>query len=71
MDLSLSYPEHVEMRDDRFVAAINSSNTVRVAYLARAVTPGDFVLPPSFAEDMYMPELNTRTEMGRLVIEPR
>lgn len=71
MDLSLSYPEHVEMRDDRFVAAINSSNVVRVAYLARAVTPGDFVLPPSFAEDMYMPELNARTEMGRLVVEAR
>lgn len=68
-DLDLSYPEHVEMRDDRFVAAIESSHTVRVAYLARAVTPGDFVLPPSFVEDMYTPELNARTAMGRLVIE--
>ncbi|MEZ5670557.1 MAG: alpha-2-macroglobulin [Alphaproteobacteria bacterium] len=70
-ELDLSYPEHVEMRDDRFVAAIESSNTVRVAYLARAVTPGDFVLPPSFVEDMYTPSLNARTEMGRLVIEAR
>ncbi|MGF1623748.1 MAG: alpha-2-macroglobulin [Alphaproteobacteria bacterium] len=69
--LNLSYPEHVEMRDDRFVAAIESSGMVRVAYLARAVTPGDFVLPPSFVEDMYTPELNARTGMGRMVIEAR
>lgn len=70
-DLALSYPEHTEMRDDRFVAAIESSNPVRVAYLARAVTPGDFVLPPAFVEDMYQPEYNARTGMGRLVIEAR
>lgn len=70
-DLDLSYPEHVEMRDDRFVAAIQSRNHVRVAYLARAVTPGDFVLPPSFVEDMYTPELNARTGMGRLTITAR
>lgn len=70
-DLALSYPEHTEMRDDRFVAAIESPDAVRVAYLARAVTPGDFVLPPAFVEDMYQPAYNGRTGMGRLVIEAR
>ncbi len=69
-DLQISrYLDHVEMRDDRYVAAIDTDEAERFAYLVRAVTPGNFVLPPAFVEDMYTPELNARTEMGRLIIE--
>jgi uncharacterized protein YfaS (alpha-2-macroglobulin family) len=40
----------------------------RVAYQARAVTPGDFVLPSATAENMYVPTIRARTAMGRLTI---
>ena len=29
----------------------------RLYYLARAVTPGEYRVPPSFAESMYSPEI--------------
>ncbi len=46
-----------EFRDDRFVAAVklNSRRATNVFYLARAVTPGRYIVPPSLAEDMYRP----------------
>ncbi len=40
----------------------------RIAYIARAVTPGSFVLPAAMAEDMYAPKVHARTAMGRVVI---
>ncbi len=49
--------EHVEYRDDRFVAALvlNDYGTSDLYYLARAVTPGVYRVPPPFIEDMYRP----------------
>lgn len=49
---------HQEYRDDRYVAALNIDwrKQARIFYLARAVTPGEYKVPPSFAEDMYKPE---------------
>jgi len=67
----LSYPDHVELRDDRYVAAIQLSSRQRkfsLAYLARAVTPGDFVQPAVFAEDMYKPWYFGRGDMARLTV---
>lgn len=63
-----------EARDDRFVAALEARRTqsgepVRLAYLVRAVTPGDFALPGAVAEDMYKPEVFARTRAGRVRIE--
>jgi len=58
-------------RDDRYVAAINlygSQRRFAVAYLARAVTPGRFVLPGSFVEDMYKPQYNGRLAAGTATI---
>ncbi len=48
---------HVEFRDDRYVAAITVSEygSVRLFYLVRAVTPGQYVVPGSYVEDMYRP----------------
>ncbi len=73
-----------EARDDRYVAAFNIGNRYNplatdsedrpirpefaVAYLARAITPGTFVRPPAYVEDMYQPRVAARTAMMRLVV---
>jgi uncharacterized protein YfaS (alpha-2-macroglobulin family) len=40
-----------------------------VAYIARAVTAGTFVLPAGFIEDMYGPSVESRTDMGSVTIK--
>lgn len=69
----LDVPDVAEARDDRFVAAIDtySQQAVRLAYVVRAVTPGDFALPGAVAEDMYRPEVSARSAAGRVTIRPR
>lgn len=49
--------EHVEFRDDRFVAALrlDEYRTRQLFYLVRAVTPGEYSVPAPYAEDMYRP----------------
>ncbi len=49
--------QYQEYRDDRYVSAIdvNSWDTTRLYYLARAVTPGIYQVAPPFVEDMYRP----------------
>ncbi|MEJ8572622.1 alpha-2-macroglobulin family protein [Microbaculum marinum] len=69
-------PAHVEFRDDRFVAAFerdgNSDPSFTLAYVVRAVTPGDYVHPPAYVEDMYRPYLTARGETSRTqVLGPR
>jgi uncharacterized protein YfaS (alpha-2-macroglobulin family) len=51
--------KHTEYRDDRFVAALALSryNDNHLFYIARAVTPGTYTVPPSLVEDMYRPEI--------------
>jgi len=51
--------QHTEFRDDRFVAAIKLSGGGKMTlfYRARVVTPGSFIVPPSYAEDMYRPNV--------------
>lgn len=50
--------KHIEFRDDRFVAAlsVNSFQRATLVYLARAVTPGEYIVPPPQVESMYVPE---------------
>ncbi len=50
---------HEEFRDDRYVAALklDAGRAADVFYLVRAVTPGEYAVPPPLAEDMYRPEL--------------
>ncbi len=73
--LNLTPTAFTERRDDRFVAAVDvpagGSRSFAVAYQARVVTPGEFVLPAAFVEDMYQPRYNGRTGMGRITIQPR
>lgn len=76
----LTAPSIMEARDDRFVAAFTIGDRYRstnaqvyapsfaLAYLVRAVTPGSFVLPAVYAEDMYAPDVYARTEMSRVTI---
>ena len=50
--------QHVEFRDDRFVAAVavNRGQPVTLVYLARAVTPGTYQVPMPMVESMYVPQ---------------
>ena len=67
----MSKPAHVELRDDRFVAAINLAEGLepfRIAYLVRAVTPGRYVWPATYAEDMYRPDRFARGAMELLEV---
>lgn len=64
---------HEEYRDDRFVAAVSLDDwgDTRVYYLARAVTPGDYQVPPPYVEDMYRPYYHAvGTTPSRLTVEP-
>ncbi len=67
----LAEPERVELRDDRYVAALELSGSdgeVWLAYIARAVTPGRYVVPAPFVEDMYRPYYFARGQAGTLDI---
>ncbi|WP_419812494.1 MG2 domain-containing protein [Bacterioplanoides sp.] len=70
---SQSQVEHMEYRDDRFVAAVplNEYRSRELFYLARAVTPGEYRVPPPYAEDMYRPFYHALgTAPGTLTIKP-
>ncbi len=50
---------HESFRDDRYVAALDlgKGQKAQVFYLVRAVSPGQFIVPPPQVADMYRPEL--------------
>jgi alpha-2-macroglobulin len=66
-------PAHSEFRDDRFSAAFDRKNgdpaIFAVAYVVRAVSPGRYVLPQAYVEDMYRPDRFGRTGTGVIEIE--
>ncbi|MHA6264102.1 alpha-2-macroglobulin family protein [Arenibacterium sp. CAU 1754] len=70
--LSPSEATHAEFRSDRFLAAVDLRGTkqVTLAYIARAVTPGNFHHPAASVEDMYRPRYRARTATGRMVVTP-
>ncbi|MFT7722310.1 MAG: alpha-2-macroglobulin [Roseateles sp.] len=59
---------HTEYRDDRFVAAARLGAPMDLFYLLRAVTPGRYVVPATFAEDMYRPEIRGVGKAGGEVV---
>ncbi|WP_028166822.1 alpha-2-macroglobulin family protein [Bradyrhizobium elkanii] len=65
-------PKHTEFRDDRFTAAIDRASDAKsvftVAYVARAVSPGKYVLPQAYVEDMYNPSRYGRTGTGTVEV---
>ncbi|MEJ2678534.1 MAG: alpha-2-macroglobulin family protein, partial [Gemmatimonadota bacterium] len=50
--------EHQNLRDDRAeaFASLLYGGAYTYTYLARATTPGDYIVPPARAEEMYHPE---------------
>ncbi|MEM0986540.1 MAG: alpha-2-macroglobulin [Pseudomonadota bacterium] len=69
---SLADAKTAEARDDRFIAAVDLRDTPEtLAYIVRAVTPGDFAIPGAVAEDMYRPDVFARSAPGRVTIARR
>ncbi|MTH45859.1 alpha-2-macroglobulin family protein [Intestinirhabdus alba] len=65
--------QHLEFRDDRFVAAVavNAYRPVTLVYLARAVTPGTYRLPVPMVESMYVPQWRaTGAAEDLLIVKP-
>lgn len=65
-------PTNSEFRDDRFNAAFerhsNDKAVFTVAYIVRAVSPGKYVLPQAYVEDMYNPSRYGRTGTGTVEV---
>ena len=62
---------HDNLRDERVeaFASLVYPGVYTYTYTALATTPGEYVLPPLKAEEMYSPEVYGRTATGRLVVE--
>jgi uncharacterized protein YfaS (alpha-2-macroglobulin family) len=82
---TLSEAARQDARDDRFIAAFTIGSDYifwrhdkpvlvrpqfHIAYIARAITTGGYVMPAGLAEDMYAPAVHARTAMGRITIGP-
>ena len=70
----LTEPAYAEERDDRFIAALDLKSGTKdftLAYIVRAVTPGEFKYPALVVEDMYDPETSGRTAIGKLTVSAR
>jgi uncharacterized protein YfaS (alpha-2-macroglobulin family) len=63
--------EHQNLRDERVeaFAALVWEGVHKYEYVARATTPGNFVVPPPKAEEMYMPETFGRGGSDRVIVE--
>jgi uncharacterized protein YfaS (alpha-2-macroglobulin family) len=63
--------EHQNLRDERVeaFASLLFEGVYTYSYVARATTPGTFVVPPPKAEEMYHPETFGRGASDRMVVE--
>ena len=63
--------EHQNLRDERAEAftSLLWDGVYQYTYLARATTPGRFVVPPAKAEEMYSPEVFGRSASAVVVVE--
>ncbi|HET9987981.1 MAG TPA: alpha-2-macroglobulin family protein, partial [Kofleriaceae bacterium] len=63
--------EHQNLRDERVeaFASLLWEGVHEYTYVARATTPGNFVVPPPKAEEMYMPETFGRGGSDRVIVE--
>jgi uncharacterized protein YfaS (alpha-2-macroglobulin family) len=68
---SRTWFEHQNLRDERAEAftSLLWEGVYDYTYVARATTPGTFVVPPTKAEEMYHPETFGRSSTDRVVIE--
>jgi len=63
--------EHQNMRDERAEAftSLLWDGVYQYSYIARATTPGRFIVPPTKAEEMYSPEVFGRSASDVVVVE--
>ncbi|HVS20975.1 MAG TPA: alpha-2-macroglobulin family protein, partial [Pyrinomonadaceae bacterium] len=63
--------EHQNLRDERAEAftSLLWEGVYKYSYVARATTPGEFVVPPAKAEEMYHPETFGRGKTDRVRVE--
>ncbi len=63
--------EHQNLRDDRAEAFTSflPGGTYEYSYIARATTPGAFVVPPTRAEEIYAPEVFGRSGSALVTVE--
>ncbi len=63
--------EHQNMRDERVeaFASLLYGGAFEYSYFVRATTPGNFVTPPTRAEEMYSPETFGRSSSDRVIVE--
>jgi alpha-2-macroglobulin len=66
-----SWYEHQNLRDERVEAftTLLWEGVHEYTYVARATTPGQFIVPPSKAEEMYSPETYGRSSSDKLIVE--
>ncbi len=68
---------HQEFRDDRYIVQLDlaydySNRRTDLLYLARAVTPGEYLVPPAIVESMYRPNWQATSDApSLLVVRPR
>ena len=62
---------HQNLRDDRAEAFARYlwAGTHEYSYVARATTPGSFVVPPAKAEEIYAPEVFGRSGTDRVIVQ--
>ena len=65
--------QHENMRDERVEAftTLLWDGVHTYSYVARATTPGTFVVPPTKAEEMYNPAVYGRSDGGVFTVEKR
>jgi alpha-2-macroglobulin len=63
--------DHQNLKDDRAeaFATLLSAGTYDWSYVARATTPGTFVVPPAKAEQIYAPETFGRSGSDTVIVE--
>ncbi|MDO8391342.1 MAG: alpha-2-macroglobulin family protein [Actinomycetota bacterium] len=63
--------QHEQLRSDRTEAftTLLPAGVYSYEYIARATTPGTFVVPPTRAEEMYAPETFGRSATDKVVID--
>ncbi|NND77768.1 MAG: alpha-2-macroglobulin family protein [Flavobacteriales bacterium] len=65
-----SYPEYMDIRDDRITYFVTSSGKEKhFYYMARAVTPGYYQMGPVGADAMYNGEYHSYSGGGTLIVE--
>jgi alpha-2-macroglobulin len=67
---NLAAPQHADIRDDRVLFFVDVNATGKLAFytVARAITPGEFRLPPAQAEAMYAPSFRVTEALAKFKV---